>query len=71
MPGGTLEGLPDRLTALSYAKYLTLPVPREPFHGWTVGEQALPTGMRRHWVRNGVPKNRIMFCGYWREGATT
>ncbi|WP_433506454.1 siderophore-interacting protein [Pseudonocardia halophobica] len=51
------------------AAAFALPVPTEPFYGWTVGEQALPTGIRRHWVRNGVPKDRIMFCGYWREGA--
>lgn len=46
-----------------------LPLPAEPFYGWTVGEQQLPSTMRRHWVRNGVPKDRIMFCGYWRRGS--
>lgn len=29
-------------------------LPDAPFHGWTVGEQALPTGGRRHRVRTGV-----------------
>ncbi|WP_175047914.1 siderophore-interacting protein [Microlunatus speluncae] len=37
-------------------------------YGWVVGEQALATGLRRHWVRAGVAKDRIMFCGYWRAG---
>lgn len=47
-----------------------LPLPAEPFYGWVVGEQHLPSTLRRHWVRNGMPKERIMFCGYWRSGAT-
>ncbi|MFC6579519.1 siderophore-interacting protein [Planomonospora parontospora] len=45
-----------------------LPVPAEPFFGWVVGEQALPVALRRHWVGAGVPKEHIMFCGYWRAG---
>lgn len=36
--------------------------------GYTVGEQALATGGRRHLVGLGVPKNRITFVGYWRYG---
>ncbi|EXG80566.1 siderophore-interacting protein [Cryptosporangium arvum] len=47
-----------------------LATPAEPFYGWVVGEQSLPTGLRRHWVNAGVPKNHIMFCGYWRAGRT-
>lgn len=35
---------------------------------WTAGEQALPTGLRRHLVGLGVPKDRISFVGYWRQG---
>ncbi|GAA1829343.1 siderophore-interacting protein [Pseudonocardia ailaonensis] len=42
------------------------PLPDAPLYGWTVGEQQLPSGLRRHWVRAGVPKGHIMFCGYWR-----
>ncbi|GEL24297.1 siderophore-interacting protein [Pseudonocardia sulfidoxydans NBRC 16205] len=45
------------------------PLPAGPFYGWAVGEQALATGARRHWVRSGVPKENLMFCGYWRAGA--
>ncbi|GAA4803254.1 siderophore-interacting protein [Tomitella cavernea] len=41
--------------------------PAEPFYGWVVGEQSLASGLRRHWVRGGVSKNNIMFCGYWRN----
>ncbi|MFC7619225.1 siderophore-interacting protein [Microlunatus sp. GCM10028923] len=36
-------------------------------YGWVVGEQSLATGLRRHWVRTGTPKDRVMFCGYWRH----
>ncbi len=46
-----------------------LPLPTAPFYGWTVGEQSLPSGLRRHWVRAGVPKQDILFCGYWRHRA--
>lgn len=42
--------------------------PTEPFYGWVVGEQTLPVLLRRHWIRAGVPKAHIMFCGYWRSG---
>ncbi|WP_174555135.1 siderophore-interacting protein [Actinomadura hibisca] len=51
--------------ALSAA--LALPLPEAPFFGWVVGEQTLPTTLRRHWVKAGVPKDHIMFCGYWRH----
>lgn len=44
-----------------------LPAPTEPFYGWAVGESALPVAMRRHWVAAGVPKEHIMFCGYWKS----
>ncbi|WP_327351332.1 siderophore-interacting protein [Streptomyces sp. NBC_01304] len=43
-----------------------LPVPEGPCYGWVVGESGLATGLRRHWVGQGLPKDRIMFCGYWR-----
>ena len=44
-----------------------LPLPGEPVYGWVVGEQTLPTSLRRHWVRAGMPKQNIMFCGYWKS----
>ncbi|MEV0616353.1 siderophore-interacting protein [Nonomuraea sp. NPDC050404] len=53
--------------ARALAAACALPVPQEPFFGWVVGESALATGLRRHWVRSGVPKEQIMFCGYWRK----
>lgn len=53
---------------LALATAMELPLPAEPFYGWVVGEQQLPTGLRRHWVKAGVPKQNIMFCGYWRTG---
>ena len=53
--------------ALVLAAAQEIPFPAESCYGWVVGESALPTALRRHWVRNGVPKERIMFCGYWRR----
>lgn len=44
------------------------PVPVGPFYGWAVGEQALASGARRHWIDAGAPKGNITFCGYWRFG---
>ncbi|MGD6755625.1 siderophore-interacting protein [Streptomyces sp. BH105] len=44
-----------------------LPLPDGPLYGWAVGESGLATGLRRHWVAQGVPKGRIMFCGYWKH----
>ncbi|ACQ78377.1 Siderophore-interacting protein [Beutenbergia cavernae DSM 12333] len=43
-----------------------LPLGDEPFYGWVVGEQALPSALRRHWVHAGVPKHHITFTGYWK-----
>lgn len=37
-----------------------------PGYCWAVGEQQVPTGMRRHWIAAGVPKDRITFTGYWK-----
>ncbi len=36
--------------------------------GYVAGEQALAAGGRRHLVSVGVPKERIAFTGYWRQG---
>lgn len=57
------DAVPGRL-ALHAAQELALP--DEPVYGWVVGEQSLATGLRRHWVRAGVPKDHVMFCGYWK-----
>ncbi|WP_325483489.1 siderophore-interacting protein [Microbacterium sp.] len=44
-------------------------LPDGDFHAYIVGEQALPTGARRHLVGDrGVDKNLVSFCGYWRTG---
>lgn len=58
------DGVPGR-AALAAAR--SRPVPAEPFYGWVVGEQTLPSTLRRHWVRSGVPKSNVMFCGYWKH----
>lgn len=45
------------------------PLPASPFTAYLVGEQALPTTLRRWLVQeHHVPKDRIAFVGYWREG---
>jgi NADPH-dependent ferric siderophore reductase len=45
------------------------PLPQQPFTAYLVGEQALPTTLRRWLVHeHHVPKDRIAFVGYWREG---
>ncbi|MFT0846833.1 siderophore-interacting protein [Actinomycetaceae bacterium L2_0104] len=45
-------------------------VPEHPetLSAYVVGERTLATEGRRHLVGLGVPKNRISFVGYWREG---
>ena len=47
-----------------------LPPPGEPTYCWVVGEQTLPSAMRKHWVQAGMPKQDIMFCGYWKASAS-
>lgn len=43
--------------------------PAEPMAAYLVGEQALPTGLRRWLVSDlGVPKAHVVFTGYWRLG---
>lgn len=47
-------------------------LPASGFHTYVVGEQALPTGLRRHLVsERGVDKDLVSFCGYWRVGAAS
>lgn len=50
--------------ALAAAKDLT--IPEGELNAYVVGEQALPTSLRRHLVAQGVPKKAIQFVGYWR-----
>ena len=56
--------------ALETVKAFDLPVGS--VYAWVVGEQSLPTSLRR-WLVNerGVPKDHILFCGYWRFGHAT
>lgn len=43
--------------------------PAEPVSAYLVGEQRLPTALRRWLVSDqGVPKSAIVFSGYWRLG---
>ncbi|MDG4862336.1 siderophore-interacting protein [Streptomyces sp. T-3] len=54
--------------AAALAAACTVPLPEGPCYGWVVGESGLATRLRRHWVGQGVPKDHIMFCGYWKAG---
>jgi NADPH-dependent ferric siderophore reductase len=70
-PGVKVAWFPRAGTGLpagqfAYREALALRPPEEPAYGWVAGEQALATGVRRYWVASGLPKERIMFCGYWR-----
>ncbi len=48
-----------------------VPVPEdEEVYAWVAGESDLATAARRHWVRHGIPKKQISFCGYWKAGAS-
>ncbi|RLK58983.1 siderophore-interacting protein [Actinokineospora cianjurensis] len=58
------SGVPGRL-ALAAARELPVDGPRT--YGWVVGEQALASGLRKHWVGAGMAKQDLMFCGYWRH----
>lgn len=41
-------------------------------YAFVVGEQSLPTSLRRWLVtEKGVPKSHVSFCGFWRVGAAT
>jgi NADPH-dependent ferric siderophore reductase len=58
-----------RAGSMVLAAVQAAPVPSEPFTAYLVGEQALPTTLRRWLVHeHHVPKDRIAFVGYWREG---
>lgn len=57
-------GLAPGTVALAAVQHST--PPEQPWFGWVVGEAGLVAGVRRHWVAGGQPKERIMFCGYWK-----
>lgn len=57
---------PPGQLALAHAAALPAPIGR--VYGWVAGETALPVGLRRHWVGQGIAKGDILFCGYWRAG---
>lgn len=55
--------------ALSTLTSLTSAAPPDPIrtYAFLVGESRLATEGRRHLVRQGLPKDRITFCGYWKS----
>lgn len=52
------------------AELATVPVPEGEVYAWVAGESDLATSARRHWVRHGIPKAQISFCGYWKSGTS-
>ncbi len=54
--------------ALALRTTVDAPLPSRATYAWVAGERALATGVRRHLLRNGLPKERIVFSGYWRDG---
>ncbi|ULR55673.1 siderophore-interacting protein [Streptomyces deccanensis] len=48
------------------------PTPDQRVYCWVAGESGLPTGLRRHLVKEGgVPKSDISFLGYWKHGRSS
>ncbi|MFJ3820644.1 siderophore-interacting protein [Streptomyces nodosus] len=60
------EQTPGRLALAAALDLSARPGRSGPWFGFTVGERALASGVRRHWIAGGQPKDRLMFCGYWR-----
>ena len=56
--------------ASALAAVRDVPVPPGEVAAWVAGESDLATGARRHWVRAGVAKSAISFCGYWKAGGS-
>lgn len=50
------------------AHVATLPALAPDSYVFAVGESALATGVRRHAVAQGVHKDQVRFCGYWKAG---
>lgn len=44
---------------------------RSTWHAFAVGESSLATGTRRHLVANGLAKDRVNFCGFWKIGVAS
>ena len=57
----------DRAGTLALSTVQAFDLPAGSVYAFVVGEQALPTSLRR-WLVNtrGVPKANVTFCGFWR-----
>jgi len=62
-----VRGHDDRPGALALATVQDFDLPEGSVYAYLVGEQSLPTSLRR-WLVNtrGVPKANVTFCGFWR-----
>ncbi|WP_022925825.1 siderophore-interacting protein [Serinicoccus marinus] len=65
-----VRGPEDRPGTAAQSEMARVPVPDGDVYAWVAGESDLATALRRHWVRAGIPKTRISFCGYWKAGAS-
>lgn len=50
------------------ARVVSMPSLSPESYVFVVGESALATGVRRHAVGQGVPKDQVRFTGYWKAG---
>jgi NADPH-dependent ferric siderophore reductase len=62
-----VRGDDERPGAAALAQVVAGAMPGRTAYAWAAGEQALASGARRHWVAGGLPRERVSFCGYWRN----
>jgi NADPH-dependent ferric siderophore reductase len=65
-----VRGHGEKPGTLALATVQAFPLPAGTPYAFVVGEQSLPTSLRR-WLVNerGVPKSHVTFCGFWRATA--
>lgn len=63
--------VPGQLALKAVTSSWKLP-PDQRVYCWVAGESDLPTGLRRHLMKEqGVPKSDISFLGYWKHGKSS
>lgn len=65
-----VRGVRDRVGDRALAELHGLGPVAPTAYAFAAGESKLATGARRHLVAQGVPKDRITFCGYWKLPAS-
>ncbi|MCF1592587.1 siderophore-interacting protein [Streptomyces muensis] len=71
LPREDSTSVPGQLALQTVTSSWNLP-PDARIYCWVAGESGLPTGLRRHLVKErGVPKSDVSFLGYWRHGKSS